>query len=444
MATEAINDFVEGMFPTKEDDAQEAKEEVEEEVPATEEAEAPVQGKVQKKSMGKRQIPIPKDSASFFRARAKEPSNFTFTADGNLQVPEMRGEAAKIIELPSYRPSTSEEIAVFEARRYDQLRDVEKEYDENLKFLKEATQLWRETGASSDVMKYQRELTRLDALRTQLRSPVKWTVENKRLEIRKVLVDDPYKVKKMKFPVYNLVIRSTLFQELVQVGPLPSASTEAGAEAEGEEQKEVVQEEFIFFDKPEDLDYGALSPNTMIDFVFNSTMYTSFTQAYEVERITRLGRRKDFGPLLLKQRSPETIRKFGMKIAGDIDNPRELWIDILKTAVTQHPRYKDILTGTGKATLAYTNLGEKIVPKERRWGICLTADDPGAMDKTQWQGPNILGQAWQVVRDSLEADAAEDAAGNQVGGSFNESGKTLADAKKQRAGVLMGYHRKRF
>jgi hypothetical protein len=440
MATEAINDFVEGMFPTKEDDAQEAKEEV----PATEEAEAPVQGKVPKKSMGKRQIPIPKDSASFFRARAKEPSNFTFTADGNLQVPEMRGEAAKIIELPSYRPSTSEEIAVFEARRYDQLRDVEKEYDENLKFLKEATQLWRETGASSDVMKYQRELTRLDALRTQLRSPVKWTVENKRLEIRKVLVDDPYKVKKMKFPVYNLVIRSTLFQELVQVGPLPSAGAEAGGETEGEEQKEVLQEEFIFFDKPEDLDYGALSPNTMIDFVFNSTMYTSFTQAYEVERITRLGRRKDFGPLLLKQRSPETIRKFGMKIAGDIDNPRELWIDILKTAVTQHPRYKDILTGTGKATLAYTNLGEKIVPKERRWGICLTADDPGAMDKTQWQGPNILGQAWQVVRDSLEADAAEDAAGNQVGGSFNESGKTLADAKKQRAGVLMGYHRKRF
>ena len=442
MATEAINDFVEGMFP----DEVEApvEEEVEEEAPAPALAPAQAEAEAPKKSRGKRQIPIPKDSASFFRARAKEPSNFTFTADGNLQVPAMREEGAKIIELPSYRRSTSEEIAVVEARRYDQLRDVEKEYDENLKFLKEAIALWRETGASSDVMKYQRELTRLDALRTQLRSPVRWTVIHKGLEIRKVLVDDPYKVKKLKDPVFSLVIRGTQFQELVQIGQLPSASGEAegqGAEGQGE-QKEVVQEEFIFFDKPEDLDYGALSPNTMIDFVFNSTMYTSFTQAYEVERITRLGRRKDFGPLLLKQRSPETIRKFGMKIAGDIDNPRELWIDILKTAVTQHPRYKDILTGTGKATLAYTNLGEKIVPKERRWGICLTADDPGAMDKTQWQGPNILGQAWQVVRDSLEEDAED--GGNQVGGSFTESGKTLADAKKQRAGVLMGYHRKRF
>jgi hypothetical protein len=348
----------------------------------------------------------------------------------------MREEAAKIIELPLYRPSTSEERAVLEGERRDKIRDVEKEYDENLRFLKEAMETWKTTGASSDVMKYQRELSRLDALRTHLRSPVRWTVENKRLPIRKVLVNEFYQIKKLAYPVYNLVIRSLPFDELVKVGALP-----ATPDTEAKEPEMKVQETFLFFNGPEDPDYGALSPETMIDFVFNSTMYTSFVQAYEVERITRLGRRKDMGPLFLKTRSPATIRALGMKVAGDIENPRDLWIDILKTVVTQHPKYKDILIGTGKATLVYTNLKEKTLPKERRWGICLTADDPGAMDKSQWQGPNILGQAWQAVRGSLEGEKEEEE--GQKGGSYTESGKTLDDVKKQRSSVLMGYYRKK-
>ena len=99
MATEAINDFVEGMFPDEVEAPVEEEVEEEEAAPALAPAEAPAQAEAEapKKSRGKRQIPIPKDSASFFRARAKEPSNFTFTADGNLQVPAMREEGAKII-----------------------------------------------------------------------------------------------------------------------------------------------------------------------------------------------------------------------------------------------------------------------------------------------------------------------------------------------------------
>jgi hypothetical protein len=85
-----------------------------------------------------RPIPIPKDSATFFRARAKNPKLFGFTADGNLQVPEMRGQAAKVIEIPYYRPSLPEEIAEEEAKRHDELVSVEKEYDEVLQQLKEA------------------------------------------------------------------------------------------------------------------------------------------------------------------------------------------------------------------------------------------------------------------------------------------------------------------
>jgi len=425
------DDSDEEVEPEAEAEAEEAKEAKE----AEPEAEPEAEEKPEKKKGAKRQIPVPKDSASFFRARAKDPKAFTFTSDGNLQVPAMRDLPPKLIEIPSYRQSTSEELAMTEGLRYDKIKEVEREYDEKIRTLKEAMATWRATGASSEAIETQRELARLDALRTHLRSPLRWTVMNKRLTVRDVLVDNFYEVKKLKYPVYNLILRGNTFEDLVKVKGAGNAAVEAEAQpaaAEG------AQEAFIFFGDPEDPDYGPLSPNTMIDFVFNSTMYTSPVQAYELERITRLGRRKDFGSLLLKERNPDRIRTLALKIAGEIENPRELWIEILKTLLTQHPKYKDILESTGKSTLVYTNMKEKTIPAPRRWGIGLKADDPGALDRTQWQGPNTLGQAWQAVRGSLEKEEED----NSQEGGFKESGRTSEEMRKQRAGVLMGYYRR--
>ena len=419
------------------DDKEEEEEDVEEakaEEPKAEDAKEP------KKKGAKRQIPVPKDSASFFRARAKDPKTFTFTPDGNLQVPAMREMPPKIIEIPSYRPSTSEELAMSEGARYDKIREVEREYDEKLRALKEAMATWRSTGASSDSIEAQRELSRLDALRTHLRSPLRWTVEKKRLTIRDILVDNFYEVKKLKYPIYKLVIRGNTFEDLVKVKG-PAAAEEDAAAGAAAEAAVGEEESFIFFGDPDDPDYGPLSPNTMIDFVFNSTLYTSPAQAYEVERITRLGRRPAFGPLLLKERNPERIRSLALKIAGDIENPRELWIEILKTLITQHPNYKDILTTSGKSTLVYTNMKEKTMPETRRWGIGLKADDPGALDRSQWQGPNTLGQAWQAVRGSLDQEEEEEDTKQE--GGYTESARTLDDMRKQRAGVLAGYYRRK-
>ena len=360
----------------------------------------------------------------------------------------MRDLPPKIIEIPSYRPSTSEELAITEGLRYDKIKEVEREYDEKLRTLKEAMATWRSTGASSDAIETQRELARLDALRTHLRSPLRWTVMNKRLTIRDVLVDNFYEVKKLKYPVYNLILRGNTFEDLVKVkgADAEAAAAEAAAAEAAEAAPVVAEEAFVFFGDPEDPDYGPLSPYTMIDFVFNSTMYTSLIQAYELERITRLGRRKDFGGLLLKERNPDRIRALALKIAGDIENPRELWIEILKTLLTQHPKYKSILESTGKSTLVYANMKEKTIPAPRRWGIGLKADDPGALDRTQWQGPNTLGQAWQAVRDSLEKEEGEEQEGGGVSrgrAAFKESGRTSEDIRKKRSGVLMGYYRHR-
>lgn len=378
-----------------------------------------------------KKIPVPSNSAAFFRVRAKHPRMFQFTADGNLQVPEMYGQAAKVIEIPSYRPSLPDEIMASESVRRDELVNVEKEYDEALQSLKEAMTTWRETGSSSEAIKYQRELSRLDTIRSQLRSPLRWSKEFKRLSIREIFPDEFYQVKKIGHPVYALKLRTIAFEDMTKIGQLitpPIASVP-------EEQEPQEEEAFIFFSDPREPVHGALSPDTMVEFIFNSTKYNCPTQAYELERITKLGRRDQFGPSILKSRAPDFIRMIGSKVTGEVEKPRDLWIDILKALVAQHPNYANILRQTGEDTLVYAN------PKEGRWGIGMSADDPLAMDKNEWKGPNILGQAWKVVRDGLPVEEEEEE--EVQAGGYTEHGTTQEEAKERRANVLKGFYRRK-
>ena len=378
-----------------------------------------------------KRIAIPKDSATFFRARAKQFHMFTFTQDGNLQVPELADQAAKVIELPNYRQTTEDELEEYAATRRQELENVEREYDEMLNAYKDAMQIWRDTGASSDVIAAQRELQRLDSLRSQLRTPLRWTKEFKGLSIRQLMPDLFYEVRKVGYKCYGMRLRHNQWDELTKIGELPTPPIEEKEEEEEEE----ISESFIFFNKADDPDHGALSPDTMIEFIYNSTKYNSPIQAYEVERLTHLGRRKDLGPLFLRSRNPAQLRALAARVTGDVENPRELWINILKALLTQHPQYVDILRATGKDTLVYAN------PKDTRWGIGLSADDPEATERSEWKGENILGQAWQAVRDTLPTDQEQEGGHQEI--TYTEHGRTIEESQKMRKNILRGYYKMR-
>jgi predicted NAD-dependent protein-ADP-ribosyltransferase YbiA (DUF1768 family) len=435
---------------TPEETPESTPEETPEETPEAEE-EAPVaapvaapkkKGKTPKdpnepKVKKERPIAIPKDSASFFRARKKDPKRFTFTAEGDLQVPEMRGQPAKVIPLPAYRQATAQEQDEGIQKRYDELVGVEKEFDETFRLYKEAVSEWRDTGKASDVLKHQRDLIRLDATRTRLRSPLLWTKEFKRLAIRDVLVDEFYQTKKLGYSAFALRMRSIPFEEFVRIGAAPAEPTpepEEGEDSGGEEEAA-----YVFFNTPGEPDHGLLSPDTMVEFVYNSTKYNCLTQAYEGERLKTLGNQQTRA-IVLKQRNPTIIRGFATKVVGEVENPRELWIELLKALVAQHPRFGEAVRATGDDTLVYAN------PKEMRYGIGLAADDPQAMEKGAWKGPNILGQAWQVVRGTLESVGEgveeEEAAPVSSGGGYTEHGKTTEEAKEIRRNILKGYYRR--
>ena len=443
--TDSFEAVQEAMTPTSKvnseasdsEEAKPAEAEAEAAKPAEAEAEAP-------KKKKERQIPIPKDSASFFRVRAKHVKMFQFTPDGNLQVPEMRGEPAKVIEIPYYRPATANEIAIDEAKQIEEIQAVEREFDETYTLLKKAVVEWRETRYSADIIKYQRDLQRLDAQRTQLRYPVRWTKTFKNLSVNEILLTEIYEGRKLGYPVDALRTRSLAFDRVIRADgfkkPLPQAKEE---EAEAEASEEEV-EDFIIFSAPTDPDHGALSPDTMVEFIYNSTKYNCVFQAYEGERLTMLGR-QDVRPTLLKSRNPRQMRVIASRVVGQVEKPRELLIEILKSLITQHPRFAEVLRSTGTATLVFAEAKDGIL------GVGMNPTDPQVTEREAWKGTNLLGQAWTAARASLpplaegqgaEGQGAEGQKALVQSGGFTEHGKTMAEAKEQRRKVLSGFYRR--
>lgn len=385
------------------------------------------------KKKKERQIPIPKDSATFFRVRAKNLKMFKFTDEGDLQVPEMRGEPAKVIQIPYYRPATAEETLEDEQKAMEAIVEVEREFDEIYKLLKKAIVEWRSTGFSADVIKHQHDLQRLDSQRTQLRSPLRWTKTFKNLSINKILLTEFYEQRKIGYPVEALKTRSQTFEQSIRSDGFTKPVAAPAPVPEEEEEAE----EFVIFSSPTDPDHGSLSPYTMVEFIHNSTKYNCVLQAYEGERLSMLGR-QDIRPALLKSRSTAQMRVIASRVVGQPENPRELLIAILKSLISQHSRFAEDLRATGTSTLVFAE------PKDGVLGVGMGVADEQITEKTAWKGTNFLGQAWTAVRIGLPAEVEEDAELPAQAGGYTEHGKTLREAKQQRANVLKGFYRRNF
>ena len=380
----------------------------------------------------------PTDSKSFFRARAKDVGRFKFTSDGNLLVPPIGGEESKILALPYYSESTPEERKEIDTKRRDDILAVEREYDELSRQLHVAMEEWKSSGDYVDAVRLQKELLALDSRRTSLRSPIRWGNKFKNPTIKAVLmhetavVDEKNQDMKLGYDVMCLVGRPYTFEQEVRVRET-KPEAKLAAEAEGAEAEK--EESFVVFGPPQDPEYGILSPETPVEFVYNTTKYTSILQAYYVERATQVGR-IDMRATLLKSVNPRTIRSIGSRVVGvekkEIDMPLELLTDIVKSLVLQDARYAPLLRKTGVDTLVYAEPLDKIL------GVGLSGEE--AANPSQWNGAkNLLGQAWQAVRKGLPAE--EEAV--QSGGAVLESGRTVQDVKSVRANILKGYYRRR-
>jgi predicted NAD-dependent protein-ADP-ribosyltransferase YbiA (DUF1768 family) len=345
-----------------------------------------------------------------------------------------------VIELPFYSVATPEERGEVDRKREEEIRQVEQEYDELCKQLSTSMEEWKSSGDFSDAIRLQKELLALDSRRTSLRSPLRWGRVLKNPTIKMVqmhetaVVDEKQKDLKLGYNVMTLIGRPYTFEQEVRPRKeKPQLQLQPAAE-----EVETTEQTFVVFARPDDPEFGLLSPETPLEFVFNTTKYTSILQAYHVERVTLAGR-ADVRPLLLKTINPKSIRSIGMRIIGkdakDVEAPFQLLKDIVKSVVLQDARYDPLLRKTGTDTLIYAEPMDKIL------GVGLSQDDEASVtNSSRWNGAlNLLGKAWEEARKSLpvEAEAV------QQGGAVVESGRTIEDVKKQRTKVLMGYYRRK-
>lgn len=394
------------------------------------------QGALGKKKK-ERLVPIPKTTKAFYRALVKYPKLFKINQDGDLSIPEIRGVAAHVLELPSYTETTLEEQLQRETLNHEKLAAVEREVEETSKLLKEAFKGWKETGITENVISLNRKMMELDAQRTLLRSPERWIRSEGKLEVRKVDFSQPNEVRKTPYSVYVTRLRSVAFEELTKISA-PSQKARPGIQVDIQQRAPQVAEEFTVFNEP-DQDFGEFSPDRMQDFVYKGTKYTSLIQAYHGERLTQLNR-KELRPLLLKLRSTKQIRAFAARVTGEVEAPLELLKDLVRHIVSQHPDLKEALKETETSMLVYAN------PLDSKLGIGLAEDSDDALDRTLWKGENLLGQAWVSVREAeKEGEEEEEEESKQEGGgaSYTEHGRTEEEVKQQRSRVLMGMYRRR-
>jgi predicted NAD-dependent protein-ADP-ribosyltransferase YbiA (DUF1768 family) len=393
-----------------------------------------------KEAKGKRKKKLyqPVNTTQFFKARSKDPKLFTFTADGNLQVPEVDGKPQTVIEIPFYTRMTFEEEEKYEEERRVEIEANEKEFDETLRLLREAIQEWRDTGAISRVGEYQRKLKELDAKRFELRSPIHFIQDEKGVSINEIDFSNRYEKRKVPYEIHMLKLRKFPTQveyKATTENPFTQKHEEEEEETKldielslGEGEQEKQKEEFTFFNDPLQIN-GFLSPDSMFRFRYKSTEYNSLIQAYHGERLTRLGK-PAIRMLLLKQTTPRGIRGAAAKVTGDLEDSREVFIDILKEYVKSNPDVNEQLAVTEGTTLVYTDV------TDTKLGIGLSMDDPLKEHRSNWTGQNILGEAWMAVRNSLDT----------LEGPPTEGGAPLEIAAapedvKRRSGVLMNMYK---
>lgn len=74
----------------------------------------------------------------------------------------------------------------------------------------------------------------------------------------------------------------------------------------------------------------------------------------------------------------------------------EMVIELCHAKAKQDPEILAYLMSTAGTTIVEASLHDKV------WGIGLRADDPDAIDRSKWQGANLLGIAWTKTRELFE------------------------------------------
>lgn len=336
----------------------------------------------------------------FYRYRAKNPTFFRYTKEGNLIV--LPDNPVKVppmtIPLRAFSALTSEELEELERKQEAEQKEVEQRYVKKLRELQAASMIVPEE--TMKVYKLNQEVRELSILRNNVAYPEMGTDIIENPEVRKILLKEEHEERKLGYDVY-LFKRSHLsrhdalghYRERTVGGPMKGGADQST--------------DVYFIRDSEDI----FHPTKEREFVFNKTQYVSPYQAYQAERFKDLGDEEKVEKIL-GTRSAQTIKNLVAKETHDNENTQKLWEEILEAFYTQNKQASDDLQKTGSARFHLTN--------------------------TDYADP-IYTNALVTIRTRLKEKSSETPA---YGGSFERSVITKEEQKKARVGAIIQNYRR--
>ena len=154
----------------------------------------------------------------------------------------------------------------------------------------------------------------------------------------------------------------------------------------------------IGFHNPDE-EYGFLSNWTLSNFVVSGIEFSSLEQ-YMMYQKAVVFKDEEIASQILKTSDVAEIKRLGRAVRNYDDH---VWNGVRQIVVyegltakfSQNEDLKGLLKETGDAILA------ECAVKDRIWGIGLSMTDPNRLDRSKWQGQNLLGYALMAVRDKL-------------------------------------------
>ena len=155
----------------------------------------------------------------------------------------------------------------------------------------------------------------------------------------------------------------------------------------------MITEKYVFFWN------GVFSQWYPSKFVIEGVEYNCCEQ-YMMSQKALLFNDLEINKMIMYSKSPDEQKGFGRRVKGfDKDKweavCREIVFDANMAKFSQNPKMLEELMDTKDLEIVEAS------PYDKIWGIGLHETDPKALDKSQWQGTNWLGEAIMSVREKL-------------------------------------------
>lgn len=134
-------------------------------------------------------------------------------------------------------------------------------------------------------------------------------------------------------------------------------------------------------------------------FVLGGVTFTCAEQYMMHAKAMLFGDREAAARILVAE-IPREQQAIGREVRGFDE---AVWV-LFREGIVFAGNYARFSQQSVQRELLFSTRGTTLVeasPHDRVWGIGLTADDPRALDRTQWLGLNLLGEALTRVRESL-------------------------------------------